>query len=176
MFDPEVIKEEIALHPEWEKLSDGAVLVELQSIKRRVRRKIPSVEVKALWSREFVLAACWVIANTPPPAGLNQEQTAAFQQGRIICFQTFYNLDKDLFRDLDLDDADQGPLIDKYLSGLIAAGALTEEMRTRTVALADIDVAIFAAAEQRDVWLARGQPEAADVATDAAVAVEAPVN
>lgn len=159
MIDIEVIKEEIGKRPEWDKLSDGAVLAELHAIKRQARRKIPAIEVKNLWSREFVMAACWVIANTPPASDLTPEQIVGFQQARIVCFQTYYNLDRDLFRDLDLDDADQGPLIQKYLSGLVDAGALSEELRDRTLALADIEVAPFADAEQRDVWIARGQPE-----------------
>lgn len=159
MFDVEAIKAEISARPEWDKLTDAAVLKELHAIKRQVRRKIPAIEVKNLWSREFVMAACWVFANTPPANDLTPEQVAGLQQARIVCFQTYYNLDRDLFRDLDLDDADQGPLIQKYLSGLVDAGALSEELRDRTLALADIEVAPFADAEQRDVWIARGQPE-----------------
>lgn len=168
MTDPEIIAAEIKARPEWTKLSDAAVLTELRVIKRRVRRKIPAAEVKKLWSREFVLAACWVIANTAPPSGLTPEQTAGFQQARVICYQTFYNLDRDIFSDLDLDDPDQGPLIQKYLDGLVAAQALTPELRDRTLLLADIDVAVFADAEQRDVWIARGQPETKSEVTEIA--------
>jgi len=175
MLDAEIIKAEIAQHPEWDKLSDGEILKELHAIRRSKRRPIPAEEVKKLWSREMVLAACWVIANTAPPADLKPEQVAGFFEMRVVCYQTYYNLDRNLFKDLDLDDIDQGPLIQRYLAGLVQAGALSAELRDRTLALADIDAAPFADAEQRDVWLARGQPEAKDVATDTASAVEAPV-
>jgi hypothetical protein len=122
------LEQEISL-PEYDKLTHDEIIAKIKTKTVRKMRPIPAAEVKKLWGRWMVLAACWVLANTPE----------APAEARVLCFATYYNLDRDLFLDLDPEDETQIEDILKYLNGLVAVGVLTEEQKQATLDLAWID-------------------------------------
>ena len=91
------------------------------------KKPIAAAFIRKQWSRWMVLAKCWLIASKPEVP----------DEFRVVCRATYDNLIWDVFDDINPNDQDQIADIEKYLSILVAAGALTEEQRLATLAFAD---------------------------------------
>jgi len=109
-------------------MTDTEAAEALNALTVAVPRAIPAREIKKLWGRWGVLGLAWVKA----------QNLALPDEVRALCRATYDNLMGDLFADMDPADATAIEDITRYLNGLQAAGALTQEQREATLALSTV--------------------------------------
>lgn len=112
----------------YQGLSDAQVASAISASTVDVVGPISALDVKKLWARRMILAKCFILSgDVEVPVEL-----------RVLLRATYDNLMHDLFADLDPRDDTQAPDIKKYLDGLVLAGAMTDEDRADTLALATV--------------------------------------